>query len=399
MGVKTVVFHVDIDAFYASVEQHDNPELKGMPVIVGATPGHRGVVSACSYEARGYGVHSAMPISEAYSRCPHGVFLPVRMHRYHEVSQRVMAILREAAPVFQQISVDEAFLDMSGTQRLLGPPEEVAADLKRRVRDSEGLIISVGIAHNRYVAKLASDFGKPDGLHRVHPGEETAFLDRLELKDLWGVGHSTLTRLHALGITTVPELRQHTKEQLEAGLGDAGGGYLYRICRGMDPGIFSPQPRSRSVSSEVTFGRDTADAEHIHRTLLDLAHQLLQRLITEGLHSRVVRLKLRFADFTTTTAQRASERSIRSVDEVLPMVDALLDSRWNGITPIRLIGLGFADVAEEGEEVQGELFEDRRERSAKLERTVTQIKSRIGSGAITKASLLGHRSRGGPTSS
>ena len=388
------MFHVDVDAFYASVEQSDHPGLRGKPVIVGATPGHRGVVSACSYEARTFGVHSAMPISEAHARCPQGVFLPVRMHRYQEVSREVMGILRDTSPEFQQISVDEAFLDMTGTERLLGPPPDIAQRLKDLVRDRTGLTISVGIAYNRYLAKLASDFDKPDGLVRVLPGEETEFLDRLELGDLWGVGKSTLTRLHGLGIGTVPELRGYTQEELKAALGDAGGGYLYRACRGMDPGIFSPRPRSRSVSSEITFGRDTADAEHIHRTLLELAEQLVQRLISEALQSRIVRLKIRFTDFTTTTVQHASEHPIRSVNELMPTVSRLLASRWNGIAPIRLIGLGFGKVTDRGDTVQGELFEDHHGRSARVEKTVSQIRDKIGNNAITKASLIGHRSRG-----
>jgi DNA polymerase-4 len=393
VSLEQVVFHVDVDAFYASVEQRDDPELRGRPVIVGAAPGHRGVVSACSYEAREFGVHSAMPISEAFSRCPQGVFLPVRMHRYQEVSQEVMAILRDAAPEFQQISVDEAFLDMSGTERLLGSPEEVAATVKSRVLDRVGLTISIGIAFNRYLAKLASEFEKPDGLVRVRRGDELAFVDGLELGDLWGVGQSTLARLHAMGVYTIPQLRARTREELVTGLGEAGSGYLYRACRGLDPGILSPQPRSRSVSSEVTFGGDTTDAEHIHLTLLGLAEQLVQRLIAEGLQSRVVRLKMRFADFTTTTAQRAAERPIRSANEVMSIAGGLLGSRWNGITPIRLIGLGFGDVSARGDTVQRELFEDRHERAARVERTVSKIKSKIGRDAITKASLIGHRSR------
>ncbi len=390
--MERIVFHVDIDAFYASVEQHDNPDLAGKPVVVGAAPGHRGVVSACSYEARDYGIHSAMPISEAYSRCPQGVFLPVRMGRYQEVSKAVMSLLSSFSPDLQQISVDEAFLDMTGTRRLLGEPEAVAQRIKERVRDEAGLTISVGIGPNRYLAKLASEFGKPDGLFRVFPGQEIEFLDRLELKDLWGVGTSTLHRLRAQGITTVPALREHTRGQLSASMGNAAGGYLYRICRGRDPGIFSPEPRSRSVSSEATFGQDTTDAEEIHRTLLGLAQQLVQRMIDEGLQSRVVRLKLRFSDFTTTTAQRASDRPITSATEMMRIVQDLLSSRWDGFAPMRLVGLGFCDVAGE-EGIQGELFDDHGKRSARVERTVSGIRSRIGHGVITKASLLGRKPR------
>jgi DNA polymerase-4 len=209
-----VIFHVDLDAFYASVEQIDNPSLQGKAVIVGALPGHRGVVSSCSYEARRFGVRSAMPVSQAARRCPQGVFVPVRMKRYLEVSQAVMRILERFSPDFRQISIDEAFMDMSGTQRLYGAPLATGKTVKEKVRRQTGLTLSIGIAANRYLAKLASEHSKPDGLHFVQPGEEISFLDGLSLGNLWGVGEKTRERLLELNITSVQGLREYPKDIL-----------------------------------------------------------------------------------------------------------------------------------------------------------------------------------------
>ncbi|HRY80223.1 MAG TPA: DNA polymerase IV, partial [Spirochaetia bacterium] len=254
-------FHVDMDAFYASVEQLDRPELAGMPVIVGAAPGHRGVVSTCSYEARAFGVHSAMPISEAVRLCPGGIFLPVRMERYLELSRTVMDILGEFSPDLRQISVDEAFLDMTGTEGLWGAPREAATRLKEEVRNRTGLTVSVGAASNRYIAKIASGFRKPDGLTIVPPGGEEEFMSGLPIGKLWGAGEKTQERFRELGIRSVPQLRAIGKAGLSALFGNAGGAFLYAAACGQDPGIFRTEPGSRSMSTERTFGRDIADPE------------------------------------------------------------------------------------------------------------------------------------------
>ncbi|MCX7038460.1 MAG: DNA polymerase IV, partial [Spirochaetes bacterium] len=275
--IPTVVFHVDLDAFYASVEQRDEPSLKGKPVIVGAAPGHRGVVSACSYEARRFGIHSAMPISQAYRRCPQGVYLPVRMARYLEVSREIMGILGRYTPRLQQISVDEAFLDLTGTERLLGAPLEVGRGLKAEVRERTGLAVSVGIGPNKYVAKLATNAGKPDGLVMVGLSEVEGFLDGRSLGDLWGIGEKTLQRLAELNITSVAQLRGFGEEALARLLGRGASAFLASIVRGGDPGIFSEEPKSRSLSSETTFEVDRKDRAGIERVLLELCHQVMFR--------------------------------------------------------------------------------------------------------------------------
>ncbi|MBN1837160.1 MAG: DNA polymerase IV [Spirochaetales bacterium] len=388
-------FHVDLDAFYASVEVLDDPALQGRPVIVGARPGHRGVVSSCSYEARRFGVRSAMPISQAQRRCPDAVFLPVRMRRYLAESEAVMGILGGYTPELQQISIDEAFMDMTGTRRLFGPPQEAGRRVKEDVRRSTGLTLSIGIAPNRYLAKLASERSKPDGLLEVRPGEEVPFLDGLELEDLWGVGARTLARLRELGLGSVGEVRALSEQALCARMGDAGGRYLSRAVRGLDPGIHPGSPKSRSASSEVTFEEDVDSIQVLQRVLLELAQELMQRLIREKLRSDTVVLKLRYFDFTTTTAQRKLGHWIASSEEMLQTALRLLRERWDAATPVRLIGIGAADLVPPGE-VQGELFEDSSDKRRKVEEAVTALKESMAGVKITRASLLeGGRSRSG----
>ncbi len=383
-----VFFHVDMDAFFASVEQLDNPDHRGKPVIVGAAPGHRGVVSACSYEAREFGVHSAMPISEAFRRCPNGIFLPVRMERYHEVSERIMAIFESFTPSVQQISVDEAFLDMSGTERLFGPALAAGRLLKQTVRQAENLLISVGIAPSRYIAKIASARSKPDGLLEVRPGDEESFVAGLRLRDLWGLGKKTLERLAGEGIQTIGELREYEEEELAAMFGSAAGGYLYRVCRGSDPGIFAGEPRSRSISAETTFEADVTEREVISRTILELSQTVMYRMLAEKQRSRTIAIKVRYWDFTTTNAQRTLTRPVASAKETHQVAMELLRSRWNGRTPLRLLGVGCANLEREGKEVQPELFTEEDERDRRIEQTVLELKRRYGRIPVQKASLL-----------
>lgn len=385
--MKKIIFHVDMDAFYAAVEQVDNPELKGRPVIIGARPGSRGVVSACSYEARKFGVHSAMPISEAYRLCPGGVFLPTRMSRYQEMSRIIMEIFKDFTPEIQQISVDEAFLDMTGTEKLFGTPEQAAQKIKTRVKQDTGLIISIGIAPNKLLAKLASDYDKPDGLYRVKKGSEENFIDSIALGALWGVGKKTLARLEELNITDPPTLRSIPEASLIRLFGKAGGEYLYRIVRGEDPGILRKETKSRSLSGEVTFEEDTGDTEVIKQVILDLAHQVMFRLLQRGLISSTVFVKVRFSDFTTTTAQKSLRRPVYSADEIFEVAHSLLEKRWTGGREIRLVGVGVSGVGpREKNPNQQELFEDPYDRKKKVEEAILLIRAK--GNRIEKASLI-----------
>ena len=386
--IRRVVFHVDLDAFYASVEQLDNPALAGRPVIVGAAPGHRGVVSACSYEARRFGIRSAMPISQAYRRCPQGVYLPVRMERYMAVSRQVMGVLESYTPHLQQISVDEAFLDLTGTEKLFGPPLSTARRLKAEVKQATGLVISVGIGPNKYVAKLATNSGKPDGLVMVGEEDVEAFLDGIALADLWGIGEKTLQRLTELNITSVKQLRTLPQAELSRMLGTGAAAFLASATRGGDPGIFSEEPRSRSLSSERTFERDRKDRAGIERALLELCQEVVFRMIEEGWKSRTVSLKVRFHDFTTVSAQQTLKHWISSADELDAVARDLLSARWNGSVPIRLVGIGFSNLTPVDSQDQLELFTDEFTRKKRVEEAVFKIRRKLGDVSLTRASLL-----------
>jgi DNA polymerase IV len=386
--VPPIIFHVDLDAFYASVEQRDDPTLRGRPVIVGAAPGHRGVVAACSYEARRFGIHSAMPISQAYRRCPQGAYLPVRMDRYLEVSRQVMGILGSFTPHLQQISVDEAFLDLTGTERLFGPARQTGARIKERVRAETGLALTVGIGPNKYIAKLATNSGKPDGLVQVTAENAAAFVDGIALKDLWGIGEKTLARLTELTITSVRQLRSLPRPELGRLLGQGAAGFLASVAGGADPGIFSEEPKSRSMSSETTFEHDRRDRDGIHRVLLDLCQQVMYRMNDEGWKSKTVTLKLRFHDFTTISAQRTLRHWVTSTEEMIAVVRELLDARWTGSAPVRLVGAGFSGLLPVESRDQGELFEDGFSKQAKVEEAVFRLKKKLGDGALTRASLI-----------
>ena len=378
MSAQTVFLHVDLDAFYASVEQRDNPDLIGKPVVVGGSADGRGVVSACSYEARVYGIHSAMPAAEARRRAPHAVFLPVRMQRYQEVSRAIMQILCGFTPELQQISVDEAFLDMSGTERLLGDPADIAKTIRSRIREQFGLTASVGVGPSRFIAKMASDFNKPDGMHVVVPGGEADFVLGLDLADLWGLGRKTRTRLESLGITRVNQLREQPVERLRGYFGPSAGAFLYNIARGIDPGIFSPRRGRHSISTETTFETDIRNRETLESVLLELSEQVMFRAYHEQVRSRIVTIKLRTADFSTRTARRTLPAPVGSTDELFQEVRTLLDEKWNG-APLRLVGAGLDDVSSGGETDQGELFEETTrasERKRKLEQAVFALRER-----------------------
>lgn len=389
---EKVIFHVDMDAFFAAVEQADNPKFKGKPVIIGASPGHRGVVSACSYEARKFGVHSAMPISQAYSRCRNGIYLPVRMKRYQEVSKIIMAAFEDFTPDILQISIDEAFLDMTGTEKIFGSPVEAAHKIKIRIKETTKLDISIGIAPNRFLAKLASDYDKPDGLWEVKKGKEIEFIDSVKLGALWGLGKKTLARLEDLNITTVKKLRSIDKSILKNLIGQSAGEFLYNIARGIDPGIYSSETKNRSVSNEVTFEEDTKDTEVIKLTLLDLAHQVMFRVLENDDRGSTIQLKLRYSDFKTITARETLRHPVNSTEELFDIAERLLKKKWNNSNAIRLVGLGLSSLENVNTPSQIELFSNNYEQNKKVEQTVLQIRKK--GNKLIKASLLNRNRRG-----
>ncbi len=377
-----------MDAFYASVEQRDNPDYRGKPVIVGALPGHRGVVSTCSYEARQFGVRSGLPISYAYSRCPQGIYILPRMKHYQQVSNQIMTIFQDYSPAITQLSVDEAFLDMTGTQKLFGDPQSIAETIKKRVYDELGLTLSIGIAPNYLVAKMASDYNKPNGLYEVTEDKIEDFIDLLPLKDLWGVGKKSLQIIAEVGITSTKQLRQVSLEELKSLFGQASAHYLYNVVRGIDPGLFGSAPKSHSISAERTYPEDTRDVLRIERTLLEISHTIMFRLMQESFRGKTLVFKIRYEDFTTSTIQQKRQTYLTSAEEIYEGGLELLRKKWNRTTPIRLIGLGVTNLEKLGGASQQELFETPYTKKRKLEETVLRIKNKFPEGKITKASLL-----------
>jgi DNA polymerase-4 len=384
--MERIHFHVDLDAFYASVEQRDNPRLKGKPVIIGAKPGGRGVVATCSYEARAFGLHSAMPISEAFRRCPHGIYLPVRMRRYSEVSRKIMDILRDFTPDFRQVSIDEAMLDMTGTEQLWGKPPDAAALMKKRIFGSEQLTVTIGIATNPYIAKIASGLRKPDGLTIVERGSETEFMRGLPLDRLWGAGEKTRQILADAGIRTIEELQRCPISALEARIGTAGAAFLSRAARGENPGALSDTRKSSSMSAERTFSQDTADREIIEGTLMLLADELASRLYEDKLSSNTLVLKLRFSDFSSITRQRSTEFAVDSSDMIFCEALRLLDANWDGCAPLRLVGLGF-HALKPCTAAQAGLFDEGPTRAEQARRAVQELESK-GRGTLVRARFL-----------
>lgn len=388
--MSAVWFHVDLDAFFAAVERLDDPGLEGKPVIVGADPRGRGVVSTCSYEARAFGVHSAMPIGEAWRRCPQAVFLPVRMDRYLEMSERVLAIFRDLCPDVERISIDEAFLDMSGTALLWGPPAEAGRLLKRRVREETGLTVSVGVAANRYVAKIASGLEKPDGLVIVEAGREATFMLGLPLARLWGAGEKTQDRFRDLGILTMGDLVSKTEEEARRLFGEAGGRFLHAACRGQDLPLFGQRAGSRSMSTETTFERDLVDREALEASLLEMACGLAFRLRREGVRARTLSLKLRLSDFSTMSRRRSRDEPYRTTTELFEDAGRLLEKAWNGRSAVRLIGLAL-ELDAQGAAVQTGLFQGDGRRE-KFEEALFSIEDR-GLADLKPARLVGKKDR------
>ena len=379
------IAHVDMDAFYASVEQRDQPELRGLPVIVGADPRGRGVVSACSYEARVFGVHSAMPISRAYRLCPHGVYLPVDMDKYARVSSEIMAILADFSPLVEPVSVDEAFVDLTGTQTLWGPPPEAVRRIKARIRTETGLTASAGLAANKFIAKVASELEKPDGMVVVPPGREPEFLAPLPIERLWGVGKATAKELQALGIATIGQLQRVTPRALAARLGPHGPDLL-ALAFGRDVRPVEPFSPPKSMGAETTFGRDCRDVARIEETLRAQSERVARELRAEGLAACRVTLKLRWADFRTLTRSHTGDPTQDGL-EIYRRAATLL-ARERLIQPVRLIGVSASTFRPQASG-QLPLLDPAAVRRERVARAVDRITGRFGRSAIVPARLLG----------
>jgi len=356
-AVRTI-FHVDMDAFYASIEQRDNPAYRARPVIVGADPKRgsgRGVVAACSYEARRFGIHSALPISQAWSRCPHGVYLRPRMDKYVSVSREIRRIFLRFTQIVEPISIDEAFLDL--TERTTGSRQtiDLARRLKAEIRNRQGLTASIGIAPNKFVAKIASDLEKPDGLVLVRQEDVGGFLAPLPISRMWGVGPKTEQRLREMGIESIGDLLGFDREYLQKRLGKLGD-HLWSLSRGIDNRPVKPTRRVKSISQERTFGQDTRDPKLLIEVLRKMAAKVTDRLKRQDLEAKTVKLKLRYSDFTTLSRQTSFRHGVEHFDEIYPAARSLLIETWDRSRAIRLIGVGVSSLQKRSQAKQLRLF-------------------------------------------
>lgn len=391
------ILHVDMDAFFAAVEQRDRPELRGRPVIVGADPKEgrgRGIVATCSYEARRFGVHSAQPISQAWRLCPQGVYLRPAMDKYRRASERVMALLFEFTDLVEQVSIDEAFLDVSGSRRLFGAGKDIALRIKERIRTELGLTASVGVAGNKFVAKVASDLRKPDGLVVVEPGREKEFLDPLPVARLWGVGKKTEALLLRMGLSTIGDIARAERAELEHRLGSAGAS-LWELAHGIDDRPVSPEEGCKSIGHETTFEQDIEDGDILHDTLLHLTEKMTRRLREHGARCRVVTVKYREADFSTFTRRRRLAEPADTTEEVFPAAWQLLRGMLRKGKRTRLIGVYASDLVLGARGGQLELFAETNERERRLAQALDSIAGRFGEDAVTRASLVARRGKSG----
>ncbi len=376
------IIHVDMDAFYASVEQLDQPELRGKAVIVGGAAESRGVVSAASYEARQYGVHSAMPMAQAVRRCPHAVVLPVRMERYAALSRQIRAIFEHYTPLVEPLSLDEAFLDVTGSTNLFGTPEQIGRAIKREIKTQTGLTASVGIAPNKFLAKLASDLEKPDGFVIITEQNKQEILDPLSVGRIWGVGKMTEKALHAHGICTFADLRCRRVEELETIVGN-GASDLLRLARGEDRRAVEPDRQCKSLSSERTFPSDIRDTTVLLNVLLEEVEEVAGRLRHRQLQANTLTLKLRYGDFRTLT-RSATLREATNLTQPLWETAENVFRQWHRHSggALRLLGFGASNLEPEGAS-EALLFSDPgTEKLKRLDQAVDAIRDRYGRRAL-----------------
>ncbi len=381
-----IVLHADMDAFYAAVEQRDNPELVGKPVLIGPNS-YRGVVLTASYEARPYGVGSAMPVGEARRRCPDAIMVEPRFDRYQEVSGQVMDIFADFSPRVEAISLDEAFLDMTGATKIFGSPREMAAELKRRVLATTGLHISVGVAASKYVAKVASAYDKPNGLTVVPPDETVAWLAPQPISRLWGVGRKTAPKLQAMGLLTIGDVAAADPRKLEELLGQSGRHY-YALSHGEDPRPVLRGRAAKSIGSDRTLSKDVSKREDIERHLRRSADRIARRVRAKDYVAKGIRVKLKTTEFQLLTRQRMVNRPIDSAEEFFRIGQELLGD-FDHRGPFRLVGMAAFDLRWRCEPLQMDLFDDGLERS--LETTIDKLIDRFGAEVFVRARDLNRR--------
>ena len=379
------ILHVDMDAFFAAVEERDNPDLRGKPVIVGAGPHERGVVAAASYAARKFGVHSAMPSRTAYKLCPHGIFVQPHMKKYSQASKQIMAILETFTPLVQPLSIDEAFLDVTGSLELFGDARTIAQRIKADIRAQTGLTASVGVAPNKFLAKLGSDLNKPDGLTVITEANKVELLAPLPVAKIWGVGKVTEKRLRDLGLQTIGDIQRMPLAELRLHCGNLAD-HLRALALGEDDRELELDGESKSISSEHTFDVDTADLDQIKKCLLEQCDEVGTRLRQEKLAARTVQLKLRYADFTTLTRRRTLAQPTQDEMLLYEVAGQLLLAEDITGQRIRLIGVGGSNLV--SPEDQRDLFDHDAEKRARLATAVDALRAKLGTKSIKRGTAL-----------
>lgn len=385
-----IVLHLDMDAFFAAVEQLDHPAYRGKPVVVGADPkggSGRGVVSTCSYEARQFGIHSAMPISQAYRRCPQAIFVFPHFPRYTEISRQVMRILQEYSPQLLQISIDEAFLDITQTANFHGGAKALAEKIKARIKNEIGLTASVGIAPNMFIAKVASDLQKPEGLTICEAGQEKIFLAPLPVKKLWGVGPKTEAHLQKMGFSTIGQLAQCPQKLLAEKLGKWGA-HLWELANGIDERPVEDWGPRKSISQEHTYDQDVAEAKIVEQTIWKIADGLSADMRHADLKGQVLTLKIRLEGFETFTRQRKLPEHTNDAETMRQLALEIFRNFDRRGKKVRLIGLGMSHLNNVGGE-QLSLFQTAEQtRRDKVSSLLDAVRAKFGEEAVTRASLL-----------
>lgn len=394
-GVQRAIIHIDMDAFYASVEQRDNPELKGKPVIIGGSVESRGVVSTASYEARKYGVHSAMPMAEAHRLCPDGVYLPVDMQKYRLVSHQIMDIFHRFTPEVEAISLDEAFLDVTASQKLFGTAEEIGREIKRLIKTELNLTASVGLAYNKFLAKLASDMDKPDGFYQIGPEELESKVWPLPVRRMMGVGGKTAQLLEGMGVRTIGQLAKMNIGLLEHILGKQGI-MMYEVANGVDNRMVEPVRESKSVGRETTFPKDISERYVLETILFTLADDVCHTLRATNLKGRTVSIKIRYPDFQSITRAQTLDGYTSSFEPVFEAVKQLMEHNYKDGTPVRLIGVTVSGLKKDDEIIeQQDLFFDggAQKKQAALNSVMDKINEKYGGDTVHRARKLTERDK------
>jgi len=388
MTYKSII-HLDMDAFYPAVEVLDNPDLKGRPVIVGGLVG-RGVVSSASYEAREFGVHSAQPMTTAKRLCPHGIFHPVRMSRYSEISGRIFEIFYRFTPLVETLSLDEAFLDVTGSTRLFGDPVSIAKNIKQLVREEIGLTVSAGLAPTKFVAKIASDINKPDGLTIVPPEKVMEFLDPLPIGKMWGVGKVTHEALIQLNIHTFKDMRTMPVKILEQKFGKHGL-QMHQLSMGLDEREVIVDQEVKSIGHEETFFEDIHDIELAQKALLALSDKVARRMRHEGVEGKTITLKVRYNDFTLKTRSETLHKHTNDGTVIYTSVCRLLENTEVGKRPVRLLGVSLSQLNTQGSEKQLSLFDDFNgieKKRKNLNVTLDSLQDKFGKNMVRPGTLI-----------